>query len=156
MADKIEFSILGLEDVQRKMRGLVPKLRQKGAKSALGKAAALVRKKAKENALRVDDPETGRKISENIGQRLRGRYNRRTGNVMISVGVLTERGRIPKGNPDEGKKGNTPHWHLIEEGTEQAAAQPFLRPALSESIGQATDKFVTEFDKEIDKALAQL
>lgn len=153
MSDSVEFSILGLEEILSKMKKLTPKLRQKGFKRAAGKGMAVVRKKAKERAMRIDDPDTGRKIADNIGQRLRSRYTKRTGDIMVSVGVLTERGRIPKGNPDEGPKGNTPHWHLVELGTEKAEAQPFLRPAMSESIGEITDAFIASATKEIDKAL---
>lgn len=156
MADGIRFQIDGLDAVLAKMRGLAPKLRQKGAKKALGRAAAIVRKAAKANAQRIDDPDTGRRISDNIVQRVRSGYTRRTGDVMVSVGVLTERGRIPKGNPDTGRKGNTPHWHLVEEGTEHARAQPFLRPALAANVDAVTNKFVSELGKEIDKALQEI
>lgn len=155
MADGIEFSLTGIEEVRRKLEQVPIKLRTKGSKRALGRAAAIVRKAARQNALRVDDHETGRRIADNIGQRVRGGYSRRTGDAMVSVGVLTQKGRIPKGNPDAGPKGNTPHWHLIELGTEKARAQPFLRPALESNIGAVTDKFVTELDKELDKALAE-
>ena len=110
---------------------------------------------ARQNAERVDDPETGRRIRDNIGRRFRGRYFRRTGDLMISVGVLTKRGPIPEGNPDEGAKGNTPHFHLVELGTEHARAQPFLRPALEENINPAINKFASELDKELEKALAE-
>lgn len=74
---------------------------------------------------------------------------------MVSVGVLTLRGPIPKGNPDTGRRGNTPHWHLIELGTEKARAQPFLRPALDSNIGAVIARFASELDKEIEKALAE-
>jgi len=117
MAD-VEFSLLGLDGVIKRMRSLPVELRKKPGRSALGRAARLVRLAAVSNAQGVDDPETGRQIAQNIVQRFRSRYYRQTGDLMISVGVATERGRIPKGNPDAGAKGNTPHWHLVELGTE--------------------------------------
>lgn len=155
MADGIEFSLIGLDEVRRKLAQVPVKLRTKGSKRALGRAAAIVRKAARQNALRVDDSETGRRIADNVGQRVRSGYSRRTGDAMVSVGVLTQKGRIPKGNPDQGKKGNTPHWHLIELGTEKTRAQPFLRPALEGNINAVIDKFAVELDKELDKALAE-
>lgn len=155
MADGVEFSLTGIDELVRKLKDVPVKLRTKGSKRALGKAAAVIRKAAKQNAQRVDDPETGRRIADNIGQRVRGQHTRRTGDAMVSVGVLTERGPIPKGNPDTGARGNTPHWHLLELGTEKAMAQPFMRPALENNIGQAIDKYATELDKEIDKALQE-
>lgn len=121
----VEFELKGLDELRKSLKRLPAKMQKKGLKSALGKAARVIRNAAKQNALRVDDPDTGRRIADNIVQRVRGRHTRRTGDLMVSVGVATERGRIPKGNPDDGAKGNTPHWHLIELGTEKMQAQPF-------------------------------
>lgn len=155
MADGVNFTLTGFEEVRRKLAITPIKLRTKGARKALSASANIVTKAARQNAERVDDPETGRRIRDNIGKRSRSAYSRRTGDAMVSVGVLTEKGRIPKGNPDTGRKGNTPHWHLIELGTEKARAQPFLRPALADNIGPVTDKFAAELDKELEKALAE-
>lgn len=148
--------IQGLDQALKNMRELAPKLRLKAGRRAVGKGAAVVRKKAKANALRVDDAETGRRIADNIGQRFRSKESRRTGNIIISVGVLSKRGKIPKGNPDEGPKGNTPHWHLIEMGTANAKAQPFLRPAASESVGEVYSAIASALGPEIDKEVAKL
>ena len=151
MAD-VEFKIQGVDALTARMRALPVELRKKPARSALGKAAKVIREQAQTNARQLDDPETGRAIADNIVQRLRSRYNRRTGDVMISVGVATEKGRIPKGNPDTGPKGNTPHWHLLELGTESMAAQPFLRPAAEAKAGAA----INEFAAGLDQALTRL
>lgn len=146
----------GADRVIERLKGLSRAVRGKAARRALGKSAALIRKKARENARRVDDPETGRTIARNIGQRVRSRHARRTGDQMVSVGVLTKRGPIPRGNPDEGAGGNTPHWHLVELGTERAKAQPYLRPAMTENVQAATDEFVKALGPEIDKELAKV
>lgn len=150
MAD-IEFNLTGMDEAIKKLRALPVELRKKPGRSALGYAAKIVRLAAKDNALRIDDAGTGRRIADNIVQRFRSRYFKQTGDLMISVGVATERGRIPKGNPDAGPGGNTPHWHLIELGTENARAEPFLRPALEQNIGAATDEFGRRLDKAIDR-----
>lgn len=155
MADGIDFSLIGFEGVRRKLAVTPIKLRTAGARKALSSAANIVTKAARDNAQRLDDLDTGRRIRDNIGKRTRGGYSRRTGNAMVSIGVLTQKGRIPKGNPDTGAKGNTPHWHLVEEGTERARAQPFLRPALANNIGPVIDKFAIELEKQLDQALAE-
>lgn len=142
-------AVEGLDKVLANLKALPLRVRRSAARKATGKGAAIIRKRAKENALRVDDPETGRRISDNIGQRFRGRYFRRTGDTMVSVGVLTNRGRIPKGNPDEGRKGSTPHWHLVELGTERARAQPYLRPAAASSVAEVFDAVATELERQI-------
>lgn len=155
MAD-IEFKIDGADLLLARMRALPRELRKKPARSALGKATKVIRLQAAENALQLDDPETGRAIAANVIQRFRSRYSKRTGDLMISVGVGTEKGRIPKGNPDTGAKGNTPHWHLKELGTENMPAQPFLRPAAEQKAGEAVQVFASELDKTITWLLRKM
>lgn len=148
-----KFSLIGFDTVIGKMRALPVAMRGKPGRLALGRAAAIVRKAAQQNAAKVDDPETGRKIAQNVTQRFRSRYFKQTGDLMISVGVATPKGRIPKGNPDEGAKGPTPHWHLIELGTENSRAQPFLQPALSNNINSVIDTFAVNLEAQIDKVV---
>ena len=155
MAD-VQFKINGVDVLTARMRALPVELRKKPARTALGKAAKAIREQAQANARMIDDPETGRAIADNIVQRLRSRYTRRTGDLMSSVGVATEKGKIPKGNPDTGPKGNTPHWHLLELGTEQMAAQPFLRPAAEAKAGAAVDVFASELDAALTRLVKRL
>ena len=93
-------------------------------------------------------------IRDNITLQFASRLFQRDGVIMYRVGVATNRGRIPTPNADEGARGNTPHWHLVEFGTERAQAQPFMRPALANNINQVINSFTFEFDKELDKALS--
>lgn len=146
----------GLSQVLRALKELPLKVRRSAVRKATGKGAAIIRKKAKQNALRLDDAETGRRIADNIGQRFRSRYFRQTGDTMVSVGVLTNRGRIPRGNPDEGKGGNTPHWHLLEMGTERAHAQPFLRPAAASSVSEVYNAVAVELERQVGIEAAKL
>ncbi|KAF0804929.1 hypothetical protein A6D6_02693 [Alcanivorax xiamenensis] len=155
MADNVEFSITGIEELSRKLTNIPLQVSKKPGRRALGKAVNVIAKAARQNARRVDDPDTGRKISQNIGRRFRSRHFRRTGELKISVGVLSRRGKIPKGNPDEGAKGNTPHWHLVELGTAEARAQPFLRPALADNMNEAIDVFARNLDIELTKLAEQ-
>ncbi len=156
MANDVKFTISGGPELRKRLLALPRELQLKPGRSALGKAAAVVRAQAQINAMWLDDRETGRKISDNIIQRFRGRYYKRTGDLMVSVGVGTEKGRIPKGNPDAGPKGNTPHWHLLELGTEVAKAEPFLVPAAQSTAQQAINVFGTELDKQITKIVGKL
>lgn len=146
-----QWDLKGFEQVTAKLRALPVELRGKPGRSALGSAARLVTNQAKDNALRIDDAETGRKIADNVVQRFRSRYFKQTGDLMISVGVATLKGRIPAGNPDTGPKGNTPHWHLIELGTEKTRAQPFLRPALPALSDRVQATFASKLEKAIDR-----
>lgn len=146
-----QWDLRGFDRVIERMRGLPVALRGKAGRSALGKAARVLTNHAKDNARRIDDSETGREIARNVTQRFRSKYFKQTGDLMISVGVATEKGRIPTGNPDTGAGGNTPHWHLIENGTEKARAQPFLRPAFVQGVEEVQTVFAAELEKQIDK-----
>lgn len=146
-----QWDLKGFDRVVGKMKDLPVALRGKAGRSALGRAARVLTNHAKNNAMRVDDAETGRRIADNIIQRFRSKYFKRTGDLMISVGVATNKGPIPKGNPDEGPKGNTPHWHLVEQGTEKSRAQPFMRPAFVQGVDEVQTVFAAQLEKQIDK-----
>jgi HK97 gp10 family phage protein len=149
MADGVKFSIRGMDRTSMRFIALTDHFRKKVAQSALGSAVRVITNDAKRRALTIDDPETGRVIADNIVQRVRSRYYRKTGDIMISVGVNTAHGRIPSGNPDTGKGGSTPHWHLVEEGTEKMAARPYLRPAMNENIEKVLDTFARKLEQKI-------
>lgn len=151
MADPI--NLAGIEKVVERLKTVAREVKVTAARKALAKAARLITNEAKAGAERSDDPKTGRKISQNIQQRFASKTFKQTGDVMYRIGVATARGPIPKGNPDEGPKGNTPQWHLIELGTEHAAAEPFLRPAGETKAQAAADVFMSELDKQLDKLL---
>lgn len=146
------FTMRGLDKVLAQMKAVKDDVKGKSARTAMAKAARIVTNAAKANARRVDDSTTGRQISQNISQRFASKTYRATGDIMYRIGVATPKGKIPKGNPDEGAKGPTYHWHLIELGTGTVPAKPFMLPALSSNINQATDKFVTELSLSLDKA----
>lgn len=148
---KTEFDLVGLDKAIERIKALPNNLRKKVVMGALRRAARVVTKAAKVNAMAHDDPETGRKIASNVQQRFAGKTYKNTGNVMYRIGVTTPKGRIPKGNPDQGDKGPTPHWHLLELGTEQMAAKPFMLPALTANIDTATNTFAAEVEKGLNK-----
>ncbi|ARS51503.1 HK97-gp10 family putative phage morphogenesis protein [Kushneria konosiri] len=152
MADSISFEIEGVNSLNAKLEGVTRDIKYKGGRFALRKAAQLVAEQARENASRLDDPETGRKIADNVAVRWSGKTFKQTGDLHFRVGVLGG-GKLRKGNPDTGVGGETPHWRLLELGTEKMPAVPFLRPALAENLQPATNEFVEQYSKAIDRAL---
>lgn len=151
---KAEFSLVGMKQVSDKLRALRQDVRPKIAQGAMKKAAALLKAYAQEGALRVDDPETGRMIRDNVKYQFAARIYRKSGDIVYRVGVNTKRGRIPNGNPDEGPRGNTPHWHLVEYGTELTRAQPYMRPALENNINELIDVIAAETERAIDSTVS--
>lgn len=151
MADGVQFSLIGVESLNSKLQTISDDLRRKGGRAALRKAATIIVDKAKERAKRIDDPHTGRSIADNIALRWNGNLFKRTGNIGFRIGVL--HGAVLRKHPDKAINAPTPHWRLIEFGTEKVRAQPFMRPAAESSINEVLDKFVTEYDKSIDRAI---
>lgn len=154
MADSVSFQIQGLDALLGKLENLKYETKKKGGRYALRKAAQLIRDAAKVDAQKLNDPETGRSIADNIAERWNSRLNKQTGDLGFRVGVL-QGARLPKTGTqiNEGQGAPTPHWRLLEFGTEKMAARPFMRPALANNIGAATDTFVREYEKAIDRAI---
>lgn len=151
MADGTEFSITGLDSLLGKLDSVSYDVRRKGGRAALRKAAQVVMQKAKDGAQRIDDKTTGRSISDNIALRWNGKLFKQTGNLGFRIGVL--HGAVLKDGGDLSPNSPTPHWRLIEFGTENMSAVPFMRPALANSISEATNTFVSEYEKAIDRAI---
>lgn len=143
-----EFKIEGLDGVLAKMRGLAPKLLKKGLRSAGTKAMRIVRDEARRVARSFDDPESGSNIAKNIITRYDQRGSKREGGAVTKVGVMGGARPLP-GREDTG------HWRLIEFGTQDTRAQPFMRPALANNIDQVTNTYVQVLNAEIDKAVKE-
>ena len=156
MADDIQFGLVGLDDLLSNLATVNDETRRKGGRAALRKAAQVVRAAAIQNAQRIDDPDTARAIYQNIEVRWNGRLFRRSGDLGFRVGVLGG-ARIPKSRPKGsepgGPGGDTRYWAFVEFGTEDTDAQPIMRPALSENITLATDTFISEYRRAIDRAI---
>lgn len=154
MADGTEFSITGLESLLGKLDGLSFDIRRKGGRAALRKAAMVVVAAAKAGAEKIDDPGTGRSISDNIALRWNGRLFKRSGDLGFRIGVMHGAVLPAKGDGvDKQKNAPTPHWRLFEFGTSKMKADPFMRSALADNIAEVTNTFVSEYEKAIDRAL---
>ncbi|MCY1280844.1 phage protein, HK97 gp10 family [compost metagenome] len=153
MAD-VEFSITGLDSLLGKLEAVSYDVRRKGGRSSLRKAAMIVVNAAKEGARNVDDAETGRSIADNIALRWNGRLFKRTGDLGFRIGVLHGAVLPKKGETaDISTNAPTPHWRLLEFGTETMPAQPFMRSALADRINEVTNTFVSEYEKAIGRAI---
>ena len=167
MVDSVQFKIEGLEELLGKLASVTDDVKRKGGRSALRKAAQLIANKAKENAKRLDDPESANDISKNIVARWNGKLNKSTGDLGFRVGVrggaklqknyYTRRGRTAReyhvGGDDANPGGNTFYWRFLEFGTKHMPAQPFMRSALADNISEATRTFVTAYTKAIERAI---
>lgn len=142
------------DKMRAKAQRLTAEVRGKLYVNAGRAGGRMIAAQARTNAERLDDPETARAISKNIAVRYRKRKSQQTGDVVVSVGVLYPRGRMPKGNLDDGK--STPHWHLLELGTERMPAQPFLRPAGMQAADAAFDAIARNLDNGLNREIKKL
>ena len=153
MADGVEYKLTGVDELLGKLDSITDDMKRKGGRAALRKAANVIANRAKANARRLDDPETGRSIADNIAVRWNGREFKRNGNLGFRIGVL--HGAVLKRHPDKAKNAPTPHWRLLEFGTENMRAQPIMRPAAENGAEEAMNAFVEEYGKSIDRAIAR-
>lgn len=144
----------GVDELVEKLKSVSYDAQRKGGRFALRKAAQVIRKTAQANVRQYDDSETGRSIEKNIAERWNGKLFKSTGDLGFRVGVLKGAVLPKKGeSPDLSASGPTPHWRLLEFGTEKMAARPFFRRAGAENAQAATDVFISEFKKALDRAL---
>ena len=117
----------GVAELREKMKGLPYAVQKQVIQPAVRYGANTIAEQARAIVRNIDDPTTGRQIARNIVVKYRSKLSKRYQGVVYSIGVEYPRGRMPKGNPDDGV--NTPHFHLLELGTEKMRARPFLVPA---------------------------
>lgn len=143
-----DFKIQGLEPVLAKMKDLTPTLKKKALRSAGTKAMRVVRDAARRGAAALDDPKSPSNIAKAIVTRYDGKASRRVNGSVTKVGVMGG-ARPRKGNVDTG------HWRLLELGSVNNRANPFMRNALANNVAKVTDVFVTSLNSEIDKIIAK-
>lgn len=147
---------LGLTAVLAKFAAIGDDVKRKGGRFALRKAAQLVRDAAVSNAARIDDPATAADISKNIAERWNGKlYKASQGQLLgFRIGVLGGAGgNKPASSFDALPGKDTRHWRHLEFGTEDTAAQPFLRRALADNTGLAIQAFAREYEKALARAV---
>lgn len=176
--DSVEFNIEGVDNLLIKFKSIGFETKYKSGRFALRKAAQVIRDAARNNALSLDDPATGRQIAKNIVERWDGLEFRHSGNLAFRVGVLGGAARsnsrdairarktrrqkgvksleelgelVGKGKNNPG--GDTWYWRLHEFGSEKTAAKPFMKPAMSDNVQKALDTFAKEYEKSIDRAI---
>lgn len=167
--DGFQFQLNGIESLLGKLDAVKQETKYKGGRAALRKAAQIVRDAARQNAAAIDDPTTSEQISKNIVERWNGRLFKSSGDLGFRVGVLggarqyantgenRRKGRVGAEYKTDGDKsnpgGDTFYWRFVEFGTEKSPARPFMRPAMEQNISAATDAFIAEYEKAIDRAI---
>lgn len=150
---KGEFSLLGVDKLVKTIGEVNHDVVFKSGRFALRKAANLVAKSLVDGASKLDDPETGRSIASNIAVRF-GSRSSKNGNIVFRVGVRGGAVLSKGGMKNAGAR--TPHWRLLEFGTEKMAARPFFRRALENNVGSVTAEFLTQLQRALDRAVKRI
>ena len=151
MADYVEFKLNGLDSLLGKLDAIQNDTKRKSGRAALRKAANVILEKVKQNAMRLDDPHTARKISDNAAVRWNNRRYKQTGDLAFRVGIL--QGAVLKKDPSLAKDAPTPHWRLLEFGTEKMSPKPLVRAAANSSLNEVFTTFSVNFEAGIDRAI---
>lgn len=156
-AGDFQFRLNGADQLLRRLKTLPDKLQQKIGRKSARKAMAIVRTAARENAKRIDDPETAERIHKNVYLQQSRRGSKRIGGVLMKVGILGG-ARTPMGrdvNAEAQPGGDTRHWRFVELGQENAPPQPFLRPALEQNAGRVVETLIAGINSDLDEVVRE-
>lgn len=150
MPVKTTVRIDGLRQLGEQMRALGADVAQKIAVSATGAAAQTVKKRAVRNVTASPSVHTGSLRDAIIAKKVPKRQT-----PLTSEHVVTVRGRgKPRGNPKR-KQSRAPHASLVEFGTVNMAAEPFLGPAFDSEKNRAVDAMAEKIRQRIAKVRAK-
>lgn len=152
----------------RKIRQLPVRLGNNAGRRALRKGANVIRDQARNNAKRIDDPESANSIWKNITVSGGGRRReRQRGGPMMRVGIrggarnMSKYGEFRgkgKGNPG----GDTWYWRLIEFGFvhwktgRHIPPRPFMQDAMKTKSSAALAAVVADLPKQMDREMKKL
>ncbi len=132
MATRTRIQVDGLAELGRAMKALGNEVGTKIARRATGVAAGIVKKKAVANVIAYPSVESG-SLRDSIIAKRTGRKDTN----LTSEHIVTIRGRGKPYNKKGEKINRAPHAHLVEFGTVNMEAEPFLRPAFEEKKNEA-------------------
>lgn len=152
----IEIEVLGLAELDRKLKALGNKMAGKALYSALNVALTPVVKEAKKRALVAEEEHImtkkgGSKVEVKPGllkssirkRRLKKKEHKGRYKNGAAMGVYIGKGTKQKEYPN--------YWHFIEYGTPHMPATPFIRPAFDNNIQVMIDTFKKKLAENIEK-----
>lgn len=146
---KLAYKVEGLRELGNAMRELGQREALKIAGAMTNAGAQVVKKEAVLNIEKSPSIDEG-DLRDAVIVKKRGRSESR----LTSEHIVTVRGR-----GKETKKSvqfGAPHAHLVEFGTVNMPAEPFLRPALDQNIQKAIDAMKAKGDGRVEAAARKL
>jgi HK97 gp10 family phage protein len=147
MPSSVTVRVEGLKELGQRLGKLSSAVATKGARSATSAAAGVVKKGAKAKIKSNPSIDEGDLYDAVIVKRLgKGESD------LTSEHIVTVRGRGKPYNKKGAKIARAPHAHLVEFGTVNMPAEPYLRPGFEENKQQALDAMVGKLKTVIQKA----
>lgn len=156
MADELLVRLDGVDELVRALRGMPEKIRRRAVRSALRKAAVVIRQDAKARApvLRASAPfRTPGTVKRRISVRS-SKFARQAGDEGVFVGVKPLRGKADtrRYGKASSRNPNDPFYsRFLEFGTKKMTARPFLGPAAKAKGEEAIRLFLRESLPAIEK-----
>lgn len=137
--------IEGLQQLGERMRNLSEKVNRRVAGQSTNAAAQVIKRQAKLNILTSPSVDTRSLYDAVIVKKLP-----KSQTSLTSEHIVTVRGRGKK--KLKGKQRMAPHGHLVEFGTVNMPAEPYLRPAFEQEKGFAVQAMIAKLKDGITKA----
>lgn len=148
MATVTRVQVAGLRELGLALKGLGNELGGKIARGATAAAARVVKKAAVSNIERSPSVRTGSLRDAVIVKKLPASE----ANGLTSAHIVTVRGRGKPYNKKGVKIDRAPHGHLVEFGTVNMPAEPYMRPAFDQKKGDALNEMADTLRTGIDRA----
>lgn len=154
MAD-IDFTVLGLDELSKKLKEMPIKLAKNGLRAAVNAGAQVVYKEARAR-VPVDTGRVKKNIykkqirekSNNVQQTYYVGVRLGSGGTYAKTKANVRKGRVGKSYDTESRAF---YWRFLEFGTSKLPARPFLRPAFDTKKTQAVDAMAKKLKERIDK-----
>lgn len=137
MAD-IDFTVLGLDELSKKLKEMPVKLARNGLRAAVNAGAEVIRKDAMTRVPVL----TGRLKKALYKKQIREKSS--ASQQTFFVGVRNGK-KYKKADKD------AYYWRFLEFGTSKLPAKPFLRPAFDSKKNQAVTEIAKKLKERIDK-----
>lgn len=149
MADSVLIRLDGVDELRAALKDASEKIRKRAVRSALRKAAALIRDDAKARAPVLQSPARYRSpgtVRRRISVRA-SKFARQAGDEGVFVSVKPLRGKADTrryGKAGARNPSDPFYWRFLEFGTRKMGARPFLGPAARARGEEAIRLFMRE------------
>ena len=148
----LSVDIKGVNTIVDRLSTLPSKVQRREARRAVRRGATVFRNAVRDNAKRLDDPQTKESIAKNVVIQESRRQGKAAGGVVMRVGI---RGGARKVKGSGAPGGDTYYWRFVEFGApgRNIRPRPFMRPAFDQNTQAATDATATELSAGLDRLL---